>query len=233
MTTTATPTTDLSSTRLSNARTSSTPNLLRLAGLAGVLAGVCYVLVGIFHPTNQLASVTSTRWETVHVLACAMSFFGVLGVTGLYARQAAKSRWFGLLGFLVFSLWLVLIMGFSFVEAFILPHLASSNPAFVEGWMGMFNGTAAKVPMGALPTLWTLTAPLYIGGGALFAIATFRAGILPRAAAVLLAVGTVMAPVAVLLPLAAQPKTAIPVGVALAWLGYALLTERNSSLPDL
>jgi len=124
-------------------------------------------------------------------------------------------------------------MGFSFVEAFILPHLASSNPAFVEGWMGMFNGTASKVPLRALPTLWTLTAPLYIGGGALFAIATFRAGILPRAAAVLLAVGTVMAPFAVLLPLAAQPKTAIPVGVALASLGYALLTERKSSLPDL
>ena len=37
-------------------------------------------------------------------------------------------------------------------------------------------------------------------GGLLFGIATFRAGILPRWAAGLLAVGTVLAPVAALLP---------------------------------
>jgi hypothetical protein len=43
---------------------------------------------------------------------------------------------------------------------------------------------------------------------------------------VLLAVGTALAPVAALLSLSAQPKVAIPTGLALAWLGYALLTER-------
>ncbi len=133
-----------------------TPNLIRLAGLSAVLAGLCYVSVGVFHPANALASVTSTRWATVHVLACAMSFFGVLGMTGLYARQAAKSRWLGLVGFIMLSLWLMLIMGFSFVEAFILPHLATVTPSFVEAWMGMFNGTDSKIDLGVLPTLWTL-----------------------------------------------------------------------------
>ena len=50
-----------------------------LGGAGGArLAGLCYVLVGIFHPPNVAASVTTTRWEVVHVLACAMSFFGVL-----------------------------------------------------------------------------------------------------------------------------------------------------------
>jgi len=93
--------------------------------------------------------------------------------------------------------------------------------------MGMFNGTPSTVDLGLLPTLWTLTAPLYILGGLSFGIATFRARILPRGAAVLLAAGTVLAPVAVLVPLEAQPKMAIPVGLALAWLGYALFTERR------
>jgi hypothetical protein len=102
------------------------------------------------------------------VLACAMSFFGLLGMMGLYARQAVKSGWLGLVGFVMFSLWLVLIMGFSFVEAFILPHLATVTPLFVEGWMGMFNGTASKVNLGVLPTLWMITGPLYILGGLLF-----------------------------------------------------------------
>ena len=64
----------------------------------------------------------------VHVLACAWSFFGVLGLAGLYARQAAKTGWLGLIGYLLLSFWLVLIMGFSFVEAFILPHMATQLP---------------------------------------------------------------------------------------------------------
>ena len=66
--------------------TITTSNLMRLAGLSGLTAGICYVLVGIFHPANVPSSVTSTRWEVVHILACAMSFFGVLGMAGLYAR---------------------------------------------------------------------------------------------------------------------------------------------------
>jgi hypothetical protein len=126
------------------------------------------------------------------------------------------------------SLWLVVIMGFSFVEAFILPSLASAVPTFVEGWMGMFSSSASAMDLGVLPTLWTLTAPMYMLGGLLFGIATFRAGILPRWAGVLLAAGTALAPVAALLPLESQPKMAVPVGFALAWLGYALWAERRA-----
>jgi len=202
--------------------------LIRSAGLSALIAGACYVLVGIFHPANIPSSVTTTRWEVVHVLACAMAFFGVLGLTGLYARQAAKTGWLGLAGYLMLEVWLVLIMGFSFVEAFILPHVASTSPAFVEAWMGMFNGPAGTFDLGVLPTLWTLTAPIYILGGLFFGIATFRAGVLPRWAGALLALSTLLAPVAAFLPNASQPKMAIPMGIALAWLGYALWTEQRT-----
>jgi hypothetical protein len=203
-------------------------NLIRLAGLSALLGGLCYVFVGIFHPANLPASVTTTRWATVHVIACAMSFFAVLGLAGIYARQAVKAGWLGLVGYVLLSLWFVLIMGFSFVEAFILPHVATATPALVDGWMKMFNGGTSKINLGVLPTLWTLTAPIYILGGLLFGIATFRARILPRGAAVLLALGTVLAPLAAPLSLAAMPKIAIPTGLALAWLGYALMTERQA-----
>lgn len=201
------------------------PVLIRLAGLSALVAGVCYVLVGIFHPANIPASVVTTRWEIVHVIACAMSFFGLLGLAGLYARQAVKTGWMGFVGYLLLSLWFVLIMGFSFVEAFILPHVANQGRGFVQAWMGMFNGPAGTFDLGVLPTIWTLTGPLYILGGLLFGIATFRADILPRYAGALLALSTVLAPVAALLPNASQPKIAIPMGIALAWLGYALWSE--------
>jgi hypothetical protein len=202
-------------------------SLMRWAGLSALVAGICYVLVGIFHPPNVPRSVTTTRWEIVHVLVCAVSVFGVLGMAGLYARQAVKTGWLGLVGYILLSLWLVVIMGFSFVEAFILPHVATASPAFVQAWMGTFNGPAGKFDLGALPTIWTLTAPVYIFGGLLFGIATFRAGILPRWAGALLALSTVLAPIAAALPNASQPKLAIPMGLALAWLGYALWSERR------
>ena len=156
-----------------------------------------------------------------------MSFFGVLGLTGIYVRQAEKTGWLGLIGYILFSLWLVLIMGFSFVEAFVLPHIASSTHGFVVSWMGMFNGPAGKFDIGSLATVWKLTGPLYILGGLLFGIATFRAGVLPRWAGALLAISTVLAPIGALLPNASQPKLAIPVGLALAWLGYALWSEKQ------
>jgi hypothetical protein len=206
--------------------------LIRWAGLSALLAGICYVLVGMFHPANVPASVTTTPWAIVHVLACAMSFFGLLGIAGLYARQAEKSGWLGLIGFVMLSLWFVIIMGFSFVEAFILPSLATTAPTFVEGWMGMFASAASGMNLGVLSTLWTLTAPLYMFGGLLFGIATFRADILPRWAGVLLAVGYLLAPVAAVLPLETQPKMAIPMGLALAWLGYALWSGRHEQATE-
>jgi hypothetical protein len=224
-TTTPQPTTQSGTDSLRT--TSPTDRRLRLAGLSAVLAGICYVLVGLFHPANVASSVTTTPWQVVHILACAVCFFGLLGMAGLYARQAVKSGWLGLTGYILLSLWLTLIMGFSFVEAFILPHLAIPEPAFVQAWMGMFNGPAGKFDLGVLPTIWTLTAPVYILGGLLFGIATFRARILPRWAGALLAISTVVAPVAVLLPNAAQPKMAVPFGVALVWLGFALWSERR------
>ena len=69
-------------------------------------------------------------------------------------------------------------------------------------------------------------------GGLLFGIATFRAGILPRWAAGLLAVGAALAPVAALLPHELQRLVAVPMGFALAWLGYALWSERREQAAE-
>jgi hypothetical protein len=209
--------------------------LIRWAGVSAMVAGICYVVVGLFHPPNILSSVTTTQWAIVHVLASAMCFFGILGMAGLYARQAEKSDWLGLAGFVLFSLWFAFILGFSFVEILILPLLATAAPTFVEGFLGIFTeGSASQVSLGALPAVWALTGPLYILGGLLFGIATFRAGILPRWAGGLLAVGATLGPVvAALLPLEHQPKVAVPVGIALAWLGYALWSERREPASEL
>ena len=68
-------------------------NLIRWAGLSAMVAGSIFVVMGMFHPPNILSPVTTTRWAIVHVLAIAMSFFGLLGITGLYARQVKEAGW--------------------------------------------------------------------------------------------------------------------------------------------
>jgi hypothetical protein len=65
-----------------------------------------------------------------------------------------------------------------------------------------------------------------------FGIATFRAGILSRWAAGLLAVGCVLTPAAALLPPELEPLAAVPIGVGLAWLGYALWSERRAQASE-
>jgi hypothetical protein len=78
-------------------------NLIRLAGLSALIAGTCYVLVGIFHPAKRpFVSHHHPLGDRSH-LACAMSFFGLLGLAGLYARQAVKSGWLGLVGYILLS----------------------------------------------------------------------------------------------------------------------------------
>src|SRR5215211_1462477 len=99
-----------------------TRNLIRLAGVSAMVAGICYVVVGMFHPANHLSSVTTTQWAFVHALATAMCFFFLLGITGLYARQVEEAGWLGLAGFLLYSLWWVLTPLFTFAEVFILPR---------------------------------------------------------------------------------------------------------------
>ncbi len=191
-----------------------------------MVAGLCFVVVGMFHQANIPSSVPTATWANVHIFAIAMSFFGLFGMTGLYVRQAEKSGWIGLTGFILFSMWMAIVLGFSFAETYILPILATELPTFVHGFLGMFNGSASEIDLGALPTLWNISGPMYILGPLLFGIATFRAGIFPRWAAVLLVVGSVLTPVGAILPPEHEPKILVPIGLALAWLGYTLWSER-------
>ncbi len=202
--------------------------LMRLAGLSAVLAGLCFLVIGIFHPANEPSAVTTPTWIIVHIFATALGFFGVVGLSGLYARQVGKAGWLGLTGFLLFSAWMALVMPFSFIEAAVLPQLASEFPPFVASFLGMYAGAPSTVNLGVLPTLWTLSGPMLLFGPLLFAVATFRARILSRWAAGLFALGSLMIPVGAIAPTELQAKIImVPIGLGMAWMGYTLLTERR------
>ena len=191
-------------------------------------AGILFVVIQTIHPPDVLASVTTARWAIVHYLGITMCLLGLLGITGLYARQVQAAGWLGLAGYLLFSLFYAVTMGFQFAEAFISPLLATEAPKFVEGFLGIPGGHASEVNLGALSAVYALNGVLYMLGPVLFGIATFRAAILPRWAAGAFAVGgPVSALMAALLPHPLDRIAAVPMGLGLAWLGYALWSERR------
>ena len=210
-----------------------TSKLIRWSGLSAMAAGIIFVVIQPIHPLDVLASVTTTHWAIIQSLKTAMCIFGLLGLTGLYARQANEAGWLGLAGFLLFGFFYVHTLPLAYTEAFVLPLLASDAPTFVQGFLGIFNGHPVQTNLGALPLLYSLSGLAgFVLGGLLFGIATLRAGVLPRWPAGLLAVGSLAPFVLAMLPHPLDRATAVPTGIAVAWLGYALWSERREQASD-
>jgi hypothetical protein len=203
-------------------------NLIRWAGLSAVVGGSLFIIMQAIHPPDTLSSVTTSTWALVHYVGVAMCLLTLLGIAGIYARQVKESGWLGLAGVLLFGLMWALTASFQFAEGLIVPLLATEAPKFVEGFVGITSGSPSEVSLGILPAVYSLTSVLYLVGGVLFGIATLRAGVLPRWAGGALAVGTV-APLALSLVLPHEfiRLAAVPVGIALVLLGYALWSDRR------
>jgi hypothetical protein len=205
-------------------------NLIRWAGLSAMGAGLLFIGIQTIHPLDVLSSVPTPQWAIAHGMGVAMGLLALFGIVGIYARQVEEAGWLGLAGFLLYTVFWALTLAFQFIEAFLSPVLATAAPQFVEGFLGMVTGAPSEINLGALPTVYALTGFVgYLLGGLLFGIATFRAGVLPRWAGGLLAIG-VLLPIlgSSLVPHPFDRIFAVPVGLALAWLGYALWAERRA-----
>lgn len=205
-----------------------TDALIRWAGGATLVAGVSFSALGLLHPANILSSVTTDRWLIVHYLAIAMSLFGLVGMTGIYVKQARAAGWLGLFSFIVMSFWFVLILPYTFIEVFLLPPLASTAPAFVESFLSAFAGTPADPAFAMVASLWSLSDAVFLVGGLSLGIATLRAGVLSRWAAGLLTLAFASAPVFGLLPPEFEPFVAVPIGLGLAWLGASVWVDSRA-----
>ncbi|HEY0602829.1 MAG TPA: hypothetical protein VGD58_07955 [Herpetosiphonaceae bacterium] len=208
-------------------------NLIRWAGVSAMAAGIIFAGIQPIHPPDVLASVNTSAFIIITSLKTIMSLFGLFGIAGLYARQVEETGWLGLAGYLLISIFYAVQMCFSFVEPLILPLLTTVAPAFVESVMGMASGAGGPMDLGAFATVYVLVSVLYVLGLLLFGIALFRARILPRWASGLLAVSGPLAIImGVLLPHQVERLAAMPMGFALAWLGYALWSERREQVAE-
>jgi hypothetical protein len=200
-----------------------TPKLIRWAGLSAMVAGIIFTAI---QPTQP--PVNTSTFIIITSLKTSISIFGLLGITGLYARQVEETGWQGLAGYLLLTIYYAVQMCISFIEPTILPLLTTIAPTFVESALQLSSGTGVPTNLGGLTTVYSLASILYALGSLLFGIAMFRARILPRWAAALLAIsGPLAGTMFTLLPYQLVQLTSIPIGFAMVWLGYALFSERR------
>jgi hypothetical protein len=209
--------------------TITTSMLARAAGMSAVLSGLLYIVIQPIHPEENTATVTSTAWVVVAAMTIAMAVLGLVGASGIYFRQVRESGLLGLVGYLVFGSFYLAVTAWTFVEVFVLPRIADEAPQFVDDFLGIPAGVSAQGDVGGLPLLFTVVSGLYLVGGSVFGIAVYRAGILHRGAAALLAAGTAASLAAAVLPHAVGRYAAVPVGMAMVWLGWSLWSEQRTS----
>ena len=214
-----------------------TSTLTRGAGIAAALSGLIYIVIQLIHPADEVSSLTTQAWVTVHSLSFGMAVLGMVGLTGIYLRQVRQFGLLGLIAYAMFGLFFVLQSAFVFAEAFIAPLVVADAPQFAEDFVGLFGRHPAVTDLGPLAALPLVGSALYVGGALLFGIAILRASVLSRGASVLsrgagilLIVAATVTPVAgALLPHTLERMAAIPMGLALIWLGFSLWSDPRAT----
>jgi hypothetical protein len=207
--------------------TVSTARLGQAAGIAAAVAGAIFVLVQINHPATVGASAVTTDWFVRSTAKTVMSALALAGIAGMYLRQRGKVGLLGLAGYLLLSLGYLLMLATEYAAAFVLPTVAKSSPGYVNDVIVTAFGGQPVGDIGPLMILFVLTGVGYAAGGLLFGIATYRAGILSRGAAALLAVGNVSTLALAVLPDSFNRPLAVPTGIALVGLGVSLWRDQR------
>jgi hypothetical protein len=206
--------------------------LVRAAGVAAVAAGLIFIGVQINHPHSDVTNVETTEWAVRNSLKVLMAALALAGITGMYLRQVKQIGVLGLLGYLVLAAGHLLVGSTAFVSAYVLPSLADSDPGYVNDVLAAATNGTPKGDIGLLQTVIQVQGFAYLAGGVVFGIALYRARVLARWAAALLAVGGVVTVALAVLPDAFYRFLAFPNGIAMIGLGYALWRSVGTATVD-
>jgi hypothetical protein len=163
--------------------------LIRRSGIALALAGVLQALGTALHPNDTAPTpyFQSAPWVPAHLLLALSFLLAIFGFVGLYLRQWDRVGALGAIGFVGAVAGSALLVGVTLAEASLLPIIAANQPLRpLAAWLDPGGPLALAV----LVSLVALVA--YTLGFVLVGIATARAGVFPRWAGHLLAVGTLL-----------------------------------------
>lgn len=203
-------------------------NLDVWGGLVSAAVGVMLILFGILPmlmlPVSQplLAWVTDADWGLLNGFALIMTLLTPLAVVSLYSVQVEESAKLGFTGFVIAFIGSVLFACVQFDEALLWPVFVTQAPGLLDPTGPMFSSPAFSMT-------YLLMGVMYIVGFVLFGIASLRASVLPRVAAVLLIVGIPLFAGGMFLPFILRALGAGLAGVGLIWMG--LRTSGQASRP--
>jgi hypothetical protein len=204
--------------------------LIRSAAAAAVAAGVIFIGVQVNHPPSDVTAVTTTEWAVRNSLKVLMAALALAGITGMYLRQVKQIGLLGLVGYLVFAAGYLSLMSVVFVSAYVLPSIAETDPGYVNDVLAAATNGSAIGDIGLMQSALAVSGITFLAGGLVFGIALYRARVLARWAAALLAVASVLTATLAVLPDAFYRFLAFPNSIAMIGLGHSLwLTTRTET----
>lgn len=180
-----------------------------LAGVLGSFAGAAVTHTPLWSPSQAL-----------HILAALFTLFGIVG---LYAVQRQQSGALGLVGFVLASVGTVLFFADGLIALAVYPALADAAPELLD--------VTGAMNSGGVLIAFILMAATAMMGYVVFGAALWRAGILPRAAALLFLLGGILFN----LPPGPVPMMVLTVGgvvwaVGAVWLAQGVLKVKEANL---
>jgi len=203
-------------------------SLIRWGGMALLVGGVLYTINSFFYTNNYSPKAPfNPLWLSLQIIITIFYALSTLGLIGLHLRQKDKAGKLGLIGIIlaIFGSAITFVTSLGF--AFVIPAVAAqqANPLSP---IDLSSPTGPLAWIGVLMWAWLLA---FIPGYILTGIVTIRTRILPRWAGIFVSVGMILIFVAAFAVSVSQSFWLRNIGgmlsgVGLAWLGYALWSNR-------
>jgi hypothetical protein len=142
---------------------------------------------------------TAGDWRSPQCTSCSSP-------SGLYWVEAHVVGRLGLVGYLIAFLGTLLVAGDWWYETFVVPELMDRVPALLD-----------EPPSGRILVGGFVTVAAFAVGWLIFGFASYRAGIFPRGASILVMIGGLAGVVALI------DGSQIPLAVAIGWIGLSLV----------
>lgn len=202
--------------------------MFRLSGLSLLLGGLLHLIYLFTHPQSSgLAYYADPATAISHLVGFASVLLILLGLPGLYARQAGRVGTLGLVGTLLVFFGLAMVDGTHMaIDLAVTPALAvipEAAPLLASG-----GPLEEALQSGMQGTLISVGGPMLLLGLILLGISTLRAGVLLRWAGALPVIAALMVPLGFVVPYLEGVAFAMPY-LALGCLGLILVTNEAAS----
>lgn len=206
-------------------------SLTKAAGACAAAAGAIFIGVQINHPAADVANIASTEMAVRESAKILMTVLALAGFAGMFIHNRRRFGVLGLAGYLLLSVGYLAMFAIQCIVAFVLPTVAQTDPGYVQDFIDAAMGSTPSGDIGQMSQVFLVAGLGYALGGLLFGIALFRAGLLARWAALLLAYATTSALALSVLPESFSRPFAVPMGVALIGLGVSLWRTQTRTEP--